>query len=140
MPKVGNSLQNLITIIPAWQATYGSNAVILRGRLHASSNRHHQTSAPAGSSCNGQSQLSLSEEQLLRKLMANMEADNTLNFLKAKEDFKSQLPISAILYRYLFAKFRIDIQCLFCASGLLIVTSICWRNCCKDLTSCTSST
>ena len=43
--------------------------------------------------------LCLSEEQHLRKLMANLEGDNTLGFLKAKDDFKASLPFSGKIYR-----------------------------------------
>ena len=43
--------------------------------------------------------LYLSEEQHLRKLMANLEGDNTLGFLKAKDDFKANLPFSGKIYR-----------------------------------------
>ena len=43
-------------------SSYGPSAVVRGGQVGA--------------------QLSLTEEQLLRKLMANMEADSTLNFLK----------------------------------------------------------
>ena len=43
--------------------------------------------------------LYLSEEQHLRKLMANLEGDNTLGFLKAKDDFKANLPFNGKIYR-----------------------------------------
>ena len=43
-------------------------------------------------------QLSLSEEKMLQKLVS-MIADDTLTFLKAKEEFKKSLTFGGILYR-----------------------------------------
>ena len=51
--------------------------------IHSSSYGPSSVVRGGNSSCSNQAiQLSLTEEQLLRKLMSNMEADSTLNFLK----------------------------------------------------------